>query len=46
MSLGVLFPRILQIFNMSSNLIIAGQSLQALRIKWISFQERFLALKI
>ncbi|GEM_PF-4687548 len=45
MSLGVLFPRILQIFNMSSNLIIAGQSLQALRIKWISFQERFLALK-
>ncbi len=40
LSLGVLLPRILQIFNMSSNLILAGQSLQALRIKWISFQER------
>lgn len=41
MSLGVLLPRILQIFNMSSNLILAGQALQALRIKWKSFEERF-----
>tara|TARA_B110001454_G_C12723340_1_gene436798 strand:+ start:14141 stop:15508 length:1368 start_codon:yes stop_codon:yes gene_type:complete len=40
MSLGVLLPRILQIFNMSSNLILAGQALQALRIKWRSFEER------
>lgn len=39
-SLGVLLPRILQIFNMSSNLILAGQSLQGLKIKWLSFQER------
>lgn len=45
MSLGVLLPRILQIFNMSSNLILAGQALQTLRIKWSSYQERLSRLQ-